>query len=340
MIDPQSPNDSTSAEKNFDETLSVRVSLAHCDRRFDQVAAELFPQYSRARLQSWIKSGLLRINHAQAKPKDKLTGDELLSLMIQPKPEVPHWLPEPIDFPVIYDDESIIVINKPAGLVVHPGAGVKQGTLLNGLLHSFPELSGIPRAGIVHRLDKDTSGLMVVARSLVAHHALVKQLQARTVGREYQAVVMGELTGGGTVDAPIGRHPNQRTKMAVLKHHDSAKQAITHFRLVQRYPRYSHIYCRLETGRTHQIRVHMAHVRHPLVGDPLYNSYSHGYSGTSAELRETIRAFKRQALHASKLTLIHPQTQQHMCWETPLPEDIIELLDALNTEQKRMSINP
>ena len=314
--------------------LTHQVSPEHRDQRLDVVAAEVFSDYSRARLQAWIKSGQLRVNGEVAKPKDRLQGDEWLELDAEVEPE-DRWQPQPLDLSLVYEDDHLLVLDKPAGLVVHPGAGVPDNTLLNGLLHQYPELAAIPRAGIVHRLDKETSGLMVVARSLPAHSALVKQLQKRTLGREYQAVVMGELTGGGTVDKPVGRHPTQRVKMAVLPNNPNAKQAITHYRLVQRFPRYTHILCKLETGRTHQIRVHMAHIHHPLVGDPLYLGRQRWLAGTSEPLKQALAAFPRQALHASRLILVHPQIKEEMSWSVPLPEDMQQLLAALAQEQDR-----
>lgn len=313
------------------------VAAHFTGQRLDQVAAELFNDFSRSRLQAWIKEGLLTVNGEQRKPKDRLLGGETLELTAVLEAEE-RWLPQQIELNIVYSDEHIIVINKPAGLVVHPGAGVPDNTLLNGLLYQFPELATIPRAGIVHRLDKDTSGLMVVARSLLAHDSLVQQLQERSVGREYEAIVMGELTGGGKVDKPIGRHPSNRIKMAVLNKpntdNGSAKEAITHYRLKTRYQRYTHIACKLETGRTHQIRVHMAYINHPLVGDPVYLGRQRWLAGTSAELKEALINFPRQALHAKKLTLVHPYTEGVMSWESELPKDMQVLLLALKTDQK------
>ena len=318
------------------EQFSHRVESHFNGYRLDQVAAEVFDDFSRARLQQWIKSGQLTVDGVNRKPKDKLVGGEALALSVVLASEE-RWLAQDIPLEWVYSDEHIIVINKPAGLVVHPGAGVPDGTLLNALLHHFPELAMLPRAGIVHRLDKDTSGLMVVARSLLAHTSLVKQLQDRTVGREYEAIVMGELTGGGKVNKPIGRHPHNRVKMAVLEHSSSAKIAITHYRLLNRFPRYSHVACKLETGRTHQIRVHMAYIKHPLVGDPVYLSRQRWLSGTSDQLKSVLVAFTRQALHAKKLTLIHPNTKKELSWEEPLPADMQYLLAQLELEKTNNS---
>lgn len=314
-----------------------KVDHQYTGQRLDQVAAELFDNFSRARLQVWIKSGHLTVDGKKCKPKDKLNGGELLELTAVVEAEE-RWLPEAIELDVIYVDEHIIVVNKPAGLVVHPGAGVPNGTLLNALLYHFPELGTIPRAGIVHRLDKETSGLMVVAHSLLAHTSLVEQLQDRSVGREYEAVVMGELTGGGKIDKPIGRHPTNRVKMAVLEKSPTAKEAVTYYRLKTRYSRYTHIACKLETGRTHQIRVHMAHVNHPLIGDPVYLGRQRWLAGTSETLKEVLVHFPRQALHAKKLTLVHPKTLETHSWECELPEDMQALLKALKDDQKRQGV--
>ncbi len=312
---------------------TYRVEPHFSGYRLDQIAAEIFDEFSRARLQQWIKSGQLIVDGSSRKPKDKLIGGETLELSVVLEPEE-RWLAQDIALDCVYSDEHIIVINKPADLVVHPGAGVPDGTLLNALLYHYPELASLPRAGIVHRLDKQTSGLMVVARSLLAHTSLVQQLQGRSLGREYEAIVMGELTGGGRVDKPIGRHPNNRIKMAVLEKNASAKEAITHYRLLKRFPRYTHVACKLETGRTHQIRVHMAHIKHPLVGDPVYLGRQQWLAGTSARLKSVLGSFSRQALHAKKLTLIHPSHQQELSWETPLPEDMKNLLSELELEKQ------
>lgn len=314
------------------ESFHYEVAPDHSGQRLDQVAAEAFPSFSRSRLQSWIKDGQLTVDGHICKPKDRLFGGESLTLEVLIEPE-DRWLPQNITLDVVYSDEDIIVINKPVGLVVHPGAGVPDGTLLNALIYHFPELTSIPRAGIVHRLDKDTSGLMVVARSLLAHTSLVQQLQDRSLGREYEAIVMGEMTGGGLVDKPMGRHPGNRLKMAVLEGNASAKEAVTHYRLVRRFPRYTHIACQLETGRTHQIRVHMAYIKHPLVGDPVYSGRQRWIAGTSPELKDALANFQRQALHAKKLTLIHPALEEEMYWEVNLPADMLALLDQLKAEK-------
>ncbi|PSF05874.1 23S rRNA pseudouridine(1911/1915/1917) synthase RluD [Marinobacter fuscus] len=302
------------------------------DKRLDQAAAELMPEHSRSRLQSWIKSGALTVNGKTRKPRDKVMMDDVLDLDAEPEVQV-SWQAEPITLDVVYEDEHLLVINKPAGLVVHPAAGHADGTLVNALLNYAPEVENLPRAGIVHRLDKDTSGIMVVARSLIAHTSLVDQLQSRTMGREYEAVVVGSLTGGATVDAPIGRHPQDRKRMAVVP---SGKPAVTHYRLVERFAAHTLVRCKLESGRTHQIRVHMTHVRHPLVGDPVYGGRLRLPKGTTEALREALAAFTRQALHAKKLTLEHPETGEIVSWEVPLPEDMLQLIEALRKHAREL----
>ena len=304
------------------------VPVDHSGKRVDQVAAILFDDYSRGRIQEWIKDAAILVDGEIRRPKDKLFGGEKITLSVT-LDEEERWLPQDIDICEVYSDEHIIVINKPAGLVVHPGAGMPDGTLLNGLLFHYPELSLLPRAGIVHRLDKDTTGLMVVARSLIAHTSLVKQLQDRSLGREYEAIVMGELTGGGIVDQPIGRHPTQRIKMAVLERGGNGKEAVTHYRLVKRFTGYTHIVCQLETGRTHQIRVHLSYIKHPLLGDPVYLGRQRWVSGTADPLKAALSQFSRQALHAKKLTLEHPSSGDTCVWEADLPSDMCDLLVAL-----------
>jgi 23S rRNA pseudouridine1911/1915/1917 synthase len=311
--------------------LQAEVPTELSGARLDQAAAQLFPDYSRARLQSWIKSGELRVDGKAFKPRDKLIGGEQLVLMAEVENQ-DRWLPEAISLDIIHEDDALIVINKPAGLVVHPAAGHASGTLLNALLHHCPDLGSIPRAGIVHRLDKDTSGLMVVAKTLAAQNDLVMQLQDRTVSREYEAVCMGSMTGGGTVNAPMSRHSTNRKKMAVV--HIGGKEAITHYRLAERFGHYTHVRCMLETGRTHQIRVHMAHIKHPLVGDPLYAGRPRIPKGASDTLIDTLRSFGRQALHAKRLALYHPETDEEISWEVDLPEDMQQLLAVLRTEDK------
>ncbi len=293
--------------------------------RFDLAVSEQLPELSRSQIQKWIKSGEITINGQAATPKQKVYIGDIIAGEMQETTEA-EYLPQPIDLDIIYQDEAVIVINKPAGLVVHPGAGNPDGTLLNGLLYRFPKLKNIPRAGIVHRLDKDTSGIMVVAKTLEAQYHLVKQLQNRSVKRHYVALAVGEITGGGTVEANIGRSGNDRLRMAVTP---GGKEAITHYQILERFKGLTLIECQLETGRTHQIRVHMAHLRHPLVGDPLYGGRNRIPKGLDAQTREKILNFPRQALHALELSFIHPQTEQEMHFETELPEDMLNLIKGL-----------
>ncbi len=309
----------------------VEVPPESAGRRLDQVLADLFPEYSRSRLQQWVKEGRVRVDGKSMRPKDKLQGIELIELDPFVEPEK-RWEAEPIPLDIHYEDDHIIVINKPVGLVVHPAVGNREGTLLNALLHHAPELAGVPRAGIVHRLDKETSGLLVVARTLEAQTALVAQLQERTMTREYRAVVTGVMTGGGTVEAPIGRHPVDRKRMAVTP---NGKPAVTHYRVVERFRGHTDIRVRLETGRTHQIRVHMAHIRYPLVGDPVYGGRLKLPKGCSDELRQALRGFRRQALHAGKLGVVHPHSGLTMEWEVELPQDMSRLLEALRKDAEQ-----
>jgi 23S rRNA pseudouridine1911/1915/1917 synthase len=294
--------------------------------RFDAAASELFPEFSRSRLQIWIKSGALTLNGRQAKAKDKLLGGEELLLLAEQE-EQGEWEAEAMDLNIVYEDDDILVINKPTNMVVHPAAGNRTGTLLNGLLYYCPDLINIPRAGIVHRLDKNTTGLMVVAKTLQAHADLVEQLQERTVSREYEAIASGVMTGGGVVEAAIGRHPKQRQKMAVVE--TGGKEAITHYRVAQRFASHTHIRLKLETGRTHQIRVHMSHIGYPLVGDTAYGGRFKIPKNTSEDLLDAIRDFGRQALHAKCLGLIHPVAREYMEWDSELPDDIQNLLLVL-----------
>lgn len=297
-------------------------------KRLDVIAAELFSDYSRGRLQRWIKDGDLLVDGETKKPKEKLLGGEHITIVAEPEAEG-DWVAEPVDFDVVYEDDHLLVINKPAGLVVHPAAGHASGTLVNGLIHRHPEQIKLPRAGIVHRLDKDTTGLMVVARNLTAHTSLVQQLQEKTVQRHYQAIVVGAMTGGGAVDQPIARHPSIRTRMAVVP---TGKPAVTHYRLKKRFRGHSHIELQLETGRTHQIRVHMSYLHYPLVGDPLYGGRMKIPAGATADLIDALRQFKRQALHAFRLGLEHPDSGEEVEWEVPLPKDFQDLLLVLEQD--------
>lgn len=301
------------------------ITMEHSGMRLDQAIAELMPDYSRSRLQQWIKQGCITVNGGQYKPKEKVKANDLIEVNAELEPQG-DWLPEPMDLNIVFEDESILVLNKPVGLVVHPAAGNYSGTLVNGLLHYNPALNNVPRAGIVHRLDKDTSGLMVVAKTLQAHAHIVAQLQDRSMGREYEALVTGVMTGGGTVDEPIARHSRDRKKMTVTPF---GKPAVTHYRLIKKFEHHTHIRVKLETGRTHQIRVHMAHIGYPLVGDPTYAGRSRVPAGTSAEFKEALKSFPRQALHAKKLTLIHPADEEEVSWEVELPDDMRALLDLV-----------
>jgi len=309
-----------------------RVPDRMAGQRLDQAAAELFADFSRERLKSWIKSGALTLDGQPAKPKDKVYGGEALVLAAEIADDT-RFEPEDIPLTVVYEDDEVLVIDKPPGLVVHPAAGNPDGTLLNALLHHDPQLATIPRAGIVHRLDKDTSGLMVVAKTLPAQTTLVEQLQARSVSREYDAVVVGVMTAGGTVDAPIGRHPRDRKRQAV---NASGKPAVTHYRVVERFRAHTHVRCKLETGRTHQIRVHMAHVRYPLIGDPVYGGRLKLPAGADDQLKEILREFPRQALHARKLAFVHPASGERMAFRAALPDDLLMLLDFLREDGETM----
>lgn len=306
------------------------VTEAMAGNRLDQAVADLFPEYSRSRLQQWIKSGDLKVDGAKWKPRQKVQGGEKIAIEAELKAET-NWEAEAIPLNILYEDEEILVLNKPVGMVVHPAVGNRAGTLLNALVHYRPQFATLPRAGIVHRLDKDTSGLMVVAKTLTAHNDLVEQLQARSVSRQYEAITVDVMTGGGKVEEPIGRHSHQRTKMAVTA---SGKEAITHYRVVERFRGHTHIRLKLETGRTHQIRVHMAHIHYPLVGDPVYGGRLKLPKGVTTELIEGLQNFKRQALHASKLGLAHPESKNHMEWEQPMPDDMLKLIDLLRDDAR------
>jgi 23S rRNA pseudouridine1911/1915/1917 synthase len=297
-------------------------------RRLDAVLAELFPDYSRSRLSAWIKSGDVAVDGAPARPRDPVRGGETIVLNAVEEVQT-HAVAEDIPLDILYEDAHVFVIDKPAGLVVHPGAGNPAGTLVNALLHRDPELDKLPRAGIVHRLDKDTSGAMVVARTLQAHTALVAQLSAREVHRQYLAVVVGALVSGGTANAAIDRHPRDRLRMAVR---EDGKDAVTHYRLRERFRAHTALECRLETGRTHQIRVHMAHLKHPIVGDPLYGGALKLPKGASDGLIAALRSFKRQALHAEVLEFAHPVGGEPVRCEAPVPEDMQQLMRQLRED--------
>ncbi|MEG3193360.1 23S rRNA pseudouridine(1911/1915/1917) synthase RluD [Lysobacter sp. D1-1-M9] len=310
--------------------LQATVPDAAAGRRFDAVLAELFPDYSRSRLSAWIKSGDARLDGREVRPRDPVRGGEMVALTVvldvQTRSEA-----EDIALDVLYEDEHVIVLDKPAGLVVHPGAGNPTGTLVNALLHRDPSLNALPRAGIVHRLDKDTSGVMVVARTLPAHTALVAQLSSREVHRQYLAVVVGALVSGGTAKAAIDRHPRDRIRMAVR---DDGRDAVTHYRLRERFRAHTLLECRLETGRTHQIRVHMAHLKHPIIGDPLYGGPLKLPKGASEELIAALRGFRRQALHAETLEFAHPLSGEPVRCSAPVPADMQALVGALQDDSR------
>lgn len=304
------------------QSLHLQITAEQQGLRLDQALALAFPAYSRSRLKIWILEGQVWVNHRVVqRPRDKVLEGDQIEVRVLETVET-DWQADPaaLALDIVYEDEDLLVINKPAGLVVHPGAGNQQGTLVNALLHHQPSLNQVPRGGIVHRLDKDTTGLMVVAKTLSAQNGLVAALQARTVKRVYEAVVYGGMVSGGRVDLPIARHPRDRTRMAVMS---SGRPAATHYRIIERFKAHTHVRLQLETGRTHQIRVHMAYLRHPLVGD---SAYGKRFSV------ESLRQFKRQALHARQLGFVHPITQIPMEWEVPLPEDMQMLLKKLQTD--------
>ena len=316
-------------------TLTEQVPDHLAGKRLDQIASELFPDYSRSRLQTWINSGALQINGKTMKPKEKLIGGETLSIQAVLEADT-SWEPQSIDLDIVYEDDAILVINKPAGLVVHPAAGHREGTLLNAIIHHCPGAAALPRAGIVHRIDKETTGLLVIAKTLPAHASLADQMQEKSVFREYEAIACGVMTGGGKVDQPIGRHPTQRKKMAV---HHNGKEAVTHYRVIKRYRAHTHVRVQLETGRTHQIRVHLAHVQYPLLGDPAYGGRLRLPKGASEVFREGLRDFNRQALHARKLGLIHPETGEYMEWTSDLPEDFVHMLALLKQDAEENGVH-
>jgi len=296
--------------------------------RVDQALAKLFPDYSRSRLQTWLKGGQILVNGEIKRAKDKVLGGEQVRLQVVLVSEN-SWEPENIPLNIVYEDEQLLVINKPAGMVVHPAAGNFNGTMLNALLHYAPELEVVPRAGIVHRLDKETSGILVVARTLTSQKLLVEQLQARTFLREYDAIITGSVTAGNTINQPIGRHPVNRKRMAV---NSNGKAAITHYRVSERYRLHTKLSVKLETGRTHQIRVHMAYINHPLLGDPVYGGRFKIPAASDDAFVQMLKSFKRQALHARHLGLIHPATNEFIEWEVEVPQDMLDLQDALRLD--------
>ncbi len=316
---------------------TAEVPLDCAGMRLDQVAAQLFAEYSRERLKDWIKDGQLMLDGRVAKPKDRVAGGEMMQLSAELAVETPAQA-QNIPLTIVYEDAHLLVVDKPAGLVVHPGAGNPDGTLVNALLHHHADLNLLPRAGLVHRIDKDTSGLLVVAKTLEAHTDLTAQLADKSVYREYEAVAAGVMTSGATINEPIDRHPTDRTRMAVVKRRDDddtrGRDAVTHYRVISRFRGHTHIRVQLETGRTHQIRVHMAHAGHPLVGDPVYGGRMRLPKGGTPEMIKAVQHFPRQALHARRLGLVHPATGADMSWESPLPADMLELLAVLAMDAK------
>jgi 23S rRNA pseudouridine1911/1915/1917 synthase len=316
------------AEMTAAQPREARVPPELSGQRFDQALAQLFPEYSRSRLSQWIKEGRVLLDDAKARPRDAVMGGQRVSLT--PAEEVLAGMePEDLPLDVVYEDAALIVVNKPVGLVVHPGAGNRAGTLQNALLYHAPELAKLPRAGLVHRIDKDTSGLLAVARTLEAHTKLVAALQAREFERGYLAVAHGVMTGGGTVDAPIKRHPTDRLRMSVR---EGGRESVTHYRVLKRFRRHTYISVELETGRTHQIRVHLAHIKYPLVGDATYGRRLGPARGASPQLQQALQTFRRQALHAERLGLEHPVSGEPMHWQVPPPADFQALLAALEDD--------
>jgi len=319
------------AEQSIKLEATVPESLDF--QRLDKVAASLFDQYSRSRIQAWIKQGELLVDGEVLKSKEKVEAGQRLTIDAQVEVVVHDEPAQAMELDIVYEDDSIIVLHKPSGLVVHPGAGNQDNTLLNGLLFHCPQLEQLPRAGIVHRLDKDTTGLMVVAKTLEAHHSLVAQLQERTVSRQYYAIVQGVVTAGSTVEANIGRHPTNRQKQSVLDF--GGKEAVTHYRVVEKFRAHTLVRCQLETGRTHQIRVHMAHERFPLIGDKLYGGRPKLPKQATPELAEALQRYPRQALHAFKLGLLHPEDGEYCEWEIDMAQDMQALLATIRDDTKQ-----
>ncbi|AMG59565.1 23S rRNA pseudouridine(1911/1915/1917) synthase RluD [Pantoea vagans] len=318
--------------------LTATVSESQLGQRLDQTLAELFPDYSRSRIKEWILDRRVTVNGVMVDtPKEKVLGGELVAIDAEIE-EAQRWEPQNLPLDIVYEDEDIIVINKPRDFVVHPGAGNPDGTVLNALLHHYPAIMDVPRAGIVHRLDKDTTGLMVVAKTVPAQTHLVDSLQRREITREYEAVAIGNMTAGGTVEQPISRHSTKRTHMAV---HPMGKPAVTHYRIMEHFRAHTRLRLRLETGRTHQIRVHMSHISHPLVGDPLYGGRPRPPKGASEVFITMLRGFDRQALHATMLRLYHPISGIEMEFHAALPQDMVDLIAALkaDTEEFKDQMN-
>lgn len=314
----------THVQKNF------VVLNEHHGQRIDSVLAQLLPEFSRSQISCWIKTGTVTVNQKTCKPKDKIITGTCIEINVDFTPtEINFEQCEAEDIPlnIVFEDDEILVLNKPAGLVVHPGAGNREHTLVNALLHHAPSLANLSRAGIVHRLDKDTTGLLIVAKTLISHTALIRQMQARSIKRQYVTLVQGHVVGGDTIDTGFGRHPRNRLKMAVM---GQGRQAITHYTVKKQYHDFTLLNVSLMTGRTHQIRVHMAHVNHPVVGDPLYGARVRFPEDASDTLRAVLQQFKRQALHACSLGFDHPITGEALHFEAPLPDDFKALISALD----------
>ena len=320
----------TNSNKN---NLTITIPEELADERLDVALTKLLPDYSRSQIKLWIDEGLVTQDGHPIKAKTRArAGDEIqLTPVIKPQPE---WIAQKIPLAIVYEDEAVLVINKPPGLVVHPGAGNAHSTLLNAILHHLPELNQLPRAGILHRLDKDTSGLLIIAKTATALRHLSLQLKERTLSREYQTIVYGELISGGTVNAAIDRHPMQRKRMAVV---ETGKTAITHYRIMEKYRSLTRLKVKLETGRTHQIRVHMSHIRHPIAGDTVYGGRVQLAKGMSEELILALRGFRRQALHAFAVGFTHPVTEEWLSLEAPLPDDMQALIEVLREDTKRIN---
>jgi 23S rRNA pseudouridine1911/1915/1917 synthase len=310
--------------------LNSTVPEEMAGERLDKVLAQLFPQHSRARLQEWIKMGNVQVDNKSLKQKVAVQAGQIIEIIPVFEPQVDDAA-EDIPLSILHEDEALIIINKPAGMVVHPGAGNAQHTLLNALLHFDPGLEDVPRAGIIQRLDKDTSGIMIIARQPSSHTYLVEELRQRRISRQYEAIVHGVMTAGGTINAAIARHSRQRKQMTVAAH---GKEAITHYRVANKFRAHTHIRVNLETGRTHQIRVHMAHIKYPIVGDPVYGGRKRSAKNISDDLRRHLESFPRQALHATKLELEHPLRKEKVEYYAPLPEDISQLLETLSIDTK------
>ncbi len=314
--------------KKIQQTLVLPLEAR--GQRLDQTLAKLLPDYSRVFIQKWLKTGEARVNDKVVKPRTLVIGGETVVIETEIAGRT-EWPPQAIPLNLVFEDEALLIINKPIGLIVHPGSGNPDRTLVNALLHRNPELEALPRAGLIHRLDKDTSGLLVVAKTLPAYYKLNKQLKARTIRREYQALVSGTLISGGTIDQPLARHPINRKRMAII---ETGKPAVTHYRVLEKFRAHTRLKVRLETGRTHQIRVHLASIQHPIIGDAVYGERLRLPKGATEALTAALREFKHQALHADELGLVHPLTQEEISWKIELPEDFRHLLVCLRDDTR------